>query len=147
MKRQIVLEVTFKAIALSDEYIPESTMAEETVTLVMPNLDNKFVVFPKVLEGVTIGVIRNHQENVRSFLSKKAEEERRRREYEQMGLLYPAGQDSEQPFDSDDDGDDETATDEPGVDFARIAQDAEKQLQAEGFDVEVTHIPATTKEA
>lgn len=88
MARKIVLEVTFRAVSESDEYIPSDTMAEETVMLTIPNLESKYVVFPKVLEGVTIGVIRSHLAKVSAYLNKKDAEERRRREFEQMQLTY-----------------------------------------------------------
>lgn len=56
--RKIRLKVSFEASYEGDELIPwsESTVTEE-VELVMPGMDTKYVVLPKVLEGVTDRVI------------------------------------------------------------------------------------------
>jgi hypothetical protein len=115
------------------------------------------VVFPKVLEGVTIGVIRSHLAKVSTYLSKKEQEERKRKEYEQMQMRYPDGKPDEfEPYetvdsddglddDSDEDDteeeDDGSDTDDEGdglvIDFEQVARDAEAALSAEGVEVTV----------
>lgn len=156
MKRQIVLEVTIRAISTSEEYIPQSTAAEEVVMLTIPNMEYKFVVFPKVLEGLTISVIKAHQDNVRSYLSEKADEERKRNEYAQLGLPYPpVSRGAPVPFDNEEDGDDSESDDsdddasgdednDPSfrIDFDKIARDAMTDL-----DVELTSDPTAEREA
>lgn len=89
MRRHIALSVTFQATVIGgDEYIPDSTAAEESVVITLPMIDPKFAVFPKILEGVTLSVMETLKDNVRSYLSKREAEEKRRKEYEQMGLKY-----------------------------------------------------------
>lgn len=132
MRRHIALSVTFRATVIGgDEYIPDSTAAEESVVLTLPMIDPKFAVFPKVLEGVTLGVMESLKDNVRSYLDKREAEEKRRKEYEQMGLRYqgangngasaPTDDDEEDNLPNDDHGepdfsdDDEVDVDEPAT--------------------------------
>jgi hypothetical protein len=168
MRRHIVLEVTFRATVIGgDEYIPESTAAEESVMLTMPTIDTKYAVFPKVLEGVTLRTIQQLQGNVSSYLDKKSAEEKKRKEFEQMKLTYPDRAPNDDPdewesneavtddtADSDDEDLEDAGTDEEsnnpfddepvsiGIDFSKIAKDAEAALRADGVDVEVNHISA-----
>lgn len=78
-KRQINLRVSFTAIIEDDgAYIPsDEVFAENTVELTTPVLDAKFVVFPKLLEGVTDAVITELREKYSLYLQKKAEEKKR----------------------------------------------------------------------
>lgn len=93
-KRQIALTVTFVARYVGeDEELQEVTEeldAEESIALVIPELDPKNVVLPKVLEGVTIAVIEAHQRNINKFYREKAERERAAREREKMLFEMPA---------------------------------------------------------
>lgn len=81
-KRQINLRVTFTAIIEDDgAYIPaDEVFAENTVALTTPVLDPKFVIFPKVLEGVTDSVISELREKYSLYLQKKADEKKRQEE-------------------------------------------------------------------
>lgn len=145
-KRHIELQVTLRAVVRGgDEYIPESTAAEEEVVISMPNMDNKYVVFPKIIEGATLGVIRNLQANVSGYLNKKDLDERRRKEFEQMQMTYPAGSDEDESEDDDPFGDEdeaeesESSSDEISdpeqplhgglIDFNRVAANVEAALQ------------------
>lgn len=82
MKRQINLRVTFTAIIEDDgAFIPsDEVFAENTIELKTPVLDAKFVVFPKLLEGVTDSVITELREKYGMYLQKKAEEKKRTEE-------------------------------------------------------------------
>lgn len=84
-KGKIILNIEFVAMfQKSDEYIPEDEVtATEQVSLVIPGMDSKFVVLPKVLEGVTDKVITQLNSMVGEYYRKKAEEEKRQAE-EQM---------------------------------------------------------------
>lgn len=84
-KKKIELKVNFEAIIVNNvtdgDYIPsDEVFAEESITLTMPVLDTKYVVLPKVLEGVTDRVIAELNGKYSEFLQKKAAEEKRRRE-------------------------------------------------------------------
>lgn len=77
MKRKIRLIVTFQAIYQGPEVIPfEFAETTEEIELVIPGLDTKFVVLPKVLEGVTDRVISNHNEQIATYFAKQREIER-----------------------------------------------------------------------
>lgn len=142
--RKIQLTVSITAMVVGgDDYIPESTASTEEVTIALPNMDNKFVVFPKIIEGATLGVIRNLQSNVGVYLDKKRAEEKKRREIEQLRLQYPGymPEDDGEPFEDDAEGEtggdlDQDQVDEesvdvdeqpnrPFIDFERVAQEAE----------------------
>lgn len=152
MARKIILEVTFRAESQSDEYIPADTMAEETVMLTIPNLESKYVIFPKVLEGVTIGVIRSHLAKVGAYLNKIEADERRRREFEQLQIAYPdaaldedhEAEDDDEGMALDSDGDGEEVMDnysaEIMVDLDQIAEDAQYALRAAGDEVELPRV-------
>lgn len=155
-RRHIRLEVTIRAVVQGgDEYIPESTAAYDTVTVDIPGMDKRFVVFPKVIEGATQNVIAELHANVGSYLNKKDLEERRRKEFEQMQMTYPRINDDESddddPFDEDaeaeDDSEDEDAEAEDDedaegdseqpqngglIDFAKVAANVEAALQNGG---------------
>lgn len=81
-KGKIVLTIDFQAVfQRDDEYIPESEVtALEQVSLVIPGMDSKFVVLPKVLEGVTDKVITQLNAMVADYYRKKAEQEKREAE-------------------------------------------------------------------
>jgi len=89
-KQQIALVVTFQAAYMGDDRdMPDDTTVEETVSLIIPQMDEKFVVFPKVLEGVTDQVIKIHRAKVNDYLAKKATEERARKERMKMlGFMH-----------------------------------------------------------
>jgi hypothetical protein len=84
-KRKVELHVTFEAVYKVDgEYIPEGEVtALEEMTLVIPNMDTKFVVLPKVLEGVTDRVMAQLDTMVADYYRKQAEE-KKRQEAEQL---------------------------------------------------------------
>lgn len=155
MRRHIELEVTFKATIIGgDEFIPDSTAAEETVKLTIPTIESKYAVFPKLLEGVTLRTIQQLRDNVSGYLDKQRAEEKRRKEGEQLKLAYgesnddadewegdaPVTEDDAEQDDGDGDGeeeedDGEEEGDEPSglmIDFDKVAADAEAAL-AEGF--------------
>lgn len=83
-KGKIVLNIEFVAVfQKDDEFIPvDEVTATEQVSLVIPGMDSKFVVLPKVLEGVTDKVITQLNGMVGEWYRKKAEEEKRRKEEE-----------------------------------------------------------------
>ena len=77
-KKSIELRVTFEAVyKSSDEYIPadEVTSVEE-MTLTIPHIDSKFVVLPKVLEGITDRAITALGAMVSEYYRKQAEEKK-----------------------------------------------------------------------
>ena len=75
-KRKIKLVVTFKAVYQGDEYVPfEYAETKEEMELVIPGLDPKFVVLPKILEGITDKVISAHNEQIAIYFNKKMAEE------------------------------------------------------------------------
>lgn len=77
MKRKIRLIVTFQAIYQGPDHIPfEHAETTEQVDLVIPGMDTKFVVLPKVLEGVTDRVISNHNEQISIYFARQRELER-----------------------------------------------------------------------
>lgn len=84
-KGKIILSIEFVALfQKDDEYIPQDEVtATERVSLVIPGMDSKFVVLPKVLEGVTDKVITQLNSMVSDYYRKKAEEAKRQAE-EQM---------------------------------------------------------------
>lgn len=76
MSRKIKLVVTFKAVYQGDEYVPyEYAETKEEMELVIPGLDPKFVVLPKILEGITDKVISAHNEQIAIYFNKKMAEE------------------------------------------------------------------------
>lgn len=92
-KRQIKLTVTFKAEYVSDEVdveMAEASEVQETTTLTIPQLDDKYVVFPKVLEGVTTQVIEAHNRRVNKVLDDRIRQEIAEREQAKM-LAFPNG--------------------------------------------------------
>lgn len=78
-KGKIVLNIEFVAVfQKDDEFIPtDEVTATEQVSLVIPGMDSKFVVLPKVLEGVTDKVITQLNAMVADYYRKKAEQEKR----------------------------------------------------------------------
>jgi hypothetical protein len=89
-KRRIALLVTFVASYVGDDQeLEELTTVEETASLVIPQLDDKFVVFPKVLEGVTAQVIAAHNSKVYGILEERARKEKEERERAKM-LPFPS---------------------------------------------------------
>lgn len=94
-KRQIALTVTFMAQYVGEDEelveVAEKLQAEETVALVIPELDSKYVVLPKVLEGVTCNVIAAHQRNINKYYIDKATKEKEARERERMLFAMPNG--------------------------------------------------------
>lgn len=109
MTRHIALTIQFSAQTIdSEEYMPLETEAEEVLTLTIPWINEKYIIFPKVIEGVCGRVISAHQTKVRTHLDKKAEEERKRREWEQSGLWAGNGR---PPEDEEGDEDGEGVTD------------------------------------
>lgn len=72
-KKQIILQVNFTAIIEDDDvHVPASEVfSQSTVSLTMPVLDPKFVVFPKLLEGVTDSVVTELRMKYSSYLQKK----------------------------------------------------------------------------
>ena len=91
MSKTIRLDVQFTAtISDTDEHIPhEYSEATEVVTLVFPKLDAKYVVFPKVLEGMTDRIIGQLQEKMAAYYAKKAKEEERLRQAAMRPPLFP----------------------------------------------------------
>lgn len=93
-KQQIALVVTFTAQYMGEDEelleVADSLVAEETVSLIIPQMEDKFVVLPKVLEGVTSAVISEHQGKIGKFRAAKLEEERKKRERESMLFDMPA---------------------------------------------------------
>ena len=81
-KRQIELTVRFEAIIRGgEEHVPMTEVcAENSITLMMPIMDTKYAVFPKVLEGVTERVIDELNSQYAAWLQKKREEEKRKKE-------------------------------------------------------------------
>lgn len=78
VKRKIRLIVTFQAIYQGPDIIPnEYAVTTEEIELVIPGLDTKFVVLPKVLEGVTDKVISTHNEQISIYFAKQIEINRR----------------------------------------------------------------------
>lgn len=91
MKRSIRLDVHFVA-TISDPGNPiphEFNEANETISIEIPVLDPKFVVFPKMLEGVTDRVISQLHEKVAAWHAKKAKEEERLRRAAVRPPLFP----------------------------------------------------------
>lgn len=82
MSKTIRLDVQFTAtISDTDEHIPlEFNHANEVVTVVLPMLDAEYVVFPKMLEGVTDRVISQLHTKLSAWYTKKAKEEERLRQ-------------------------------------------------------------------
>lgn len=79
MARKIRLAIRFEATYEGDEMIPwAESHVEEEMVLVIPGMDNKFVVLPKVLEGITDRVISEHNSRVSAYLRQKVEEEKAR---------------------------------------------------------------------
>lgn len=84
-RQQIALVVTFQAAYVGDDHdVPDETTVEETMSLIIPQMEEKFVVLPKVLEGVTDRVIKAHRARMDEYRSKKAAEERARKERAKM---------------------------------------------------------------
>jgi predicted RNase H-like nuclease (RuvC/YqgF family) len=81
-KKQIELNVKFEAVIRSeDEHVPVTEVfAENGITLLMPVMDTKYAVFPKILEGVTERVIDELNAQYGAWLQKKHEEEKRKKE-------------------------------------------------------------------
>lgn len=88
MSKTIRLDVQFTAtISDTDEPIPhEYSEAAEVVTLVFPKLEAKYVVFPKVLEGMTDRIIGQLQEKMAAYYAK---EEERLRQAAMRPSLFP----------------------------------------------------------
>lgn len=156
-KRQIILDVIITATSRSEDYIPSDTAATESVTLIIPSMEDKFVVFPKILEGATLNVIKSHQAKMSAYLNKKADEERKRREYAQVGLPYPpvsaASENGDDELDDDDtsdpdsddddteqdsdDEDDTHATIDPSrAGFGRIVREVAEGMGADRVEME-----------
>ncbi len=92
MSRTIRLDVQFVAtIHDTAEAIPvEFREATDAVTIVVPVLDPKYVVFPKMLEGVTDRVISQLHEKVAAYYAKKRQEEQRLRDAAMRPTLFEA---------------------------------------------------------
>lgn len=92
-KRQIALTVMFTAQYVGEDEelleVAEQLDAEETVALVIPELDDKYVVLPKVLEGVTCSVIAAHQRNINKYYIDKAAKEKEEAERKKMLFAMP----------------------------------------------------------
>lgn len=90
-KRRIELTVRFVACYVGDDAELEAeTVVEETTSLVIPQLDDKFVVFPKVLEGITAQVIEAHNKKVFDVPIERDRKEKEEREREKMlPFTYP----------------------------------------------------------
>ena len=118
MSRKIKLVVTFKAVYQGDEYVPyEYAETKEEMELVIPGLDPKFVVLPKILEGITDKVISAHNEQIAIYFNKKMAEEL---QSGQLGL-FATGKSKKTDFDAfanvqaepgDEDGDIELTAEE-----------------------------------
>lgn len=54
--------------------------AENTVSMSTPVLDPKFMVFPKVLEGVTESVITELRQRMAEYMAKEADKKKRQEE-------------------------------------------------------------------
>lgn len=82
VKKQIELSVKFEAFIRSDdEHVPMSEVfAENAITLIIPVMDTKYTVFPKVLEGVTERVIDELNAQYVEWLRQKLEEKKRNEE-------------------------------------------------------------------
>lgn len=89
MKNRIRLVVTFEANYAGDELAPESTRVNDEVVLEVPYLDEKYVVIPKVLEGVTSKVIERHREAVFAWREAEAAKKKARDERRKMLALWP----------------------------------------------------------
>lgn len=96
-KRQIVLQVNFTALIEDDDiHIPPSEVfSANTVTLTMPVLDPKFVIFPKLLEGVTDSVVTELRAKYSQYLHKKEME--RKKEEEEKKFMW-----NQPPLEEDD---------------------------------------------
>lgn len=81
-KKRIELSVIFVATYIDpDNDIPaDQSAASEEMQLTLPNLDSKFVVLPKVLEGITERVIKEMDGKVMDFYRQKAEKEKQRKQ-------------------------------------------------------------------
>lgn len=74
IKRKTRLIVTFQAIYQGPEDIQfEYAETTEQLELVIPGLDTKFVVLPKVLEGITDRVISTHNDQISAWLARQIE--------------------------------------------------------------------------
>lgn len=72
-KQQISLNITFQASYLGDDPdVPDSTTVEENLTLIIPAIEEKYVVLPKVLEGITTQVIEVHRKRVMAYRDQKS---------------------------------------------------------------------------
>lgn len=92
-KKQIRLHVEFTATYFDpDNPIPydesEATLATD---LAIPVIDPKFIVFPKVLEGITDQVVTELKAKVADFHRKQFEEEKRRKEEAQQPSFWRNG--------------------------------------------------------
>jgi hypothetical protein len=85
-KPKIELTVTIIARYVGDEVMPASTIVEETVSLIIPRMDDKFVVFPKVLEGATLSVIEEHSKRVQDW---EAEQDKQKRQAQERAKMLP----------------------------------------------------------
>lgn len=92
-KKSIELRVTFEAVyKSSDEYIPaDEVTATQEVVLQIPGMESKFVVLPKVLEGVTDRVITELNAMVADYYRKQAEEKKLAAELAMCPTLWSNG--------------------------------------------------------
>lgn len=136
MAKHTVLTIQFRAQTIDSENpIPAETAAEERVSLTIPSMESKYVVLPKVLEGVTDRVMTEHRNKVSAYLNKKAAEEARRREWRKAGLWAGNGEPEEE--NEGDEEDDETVTltyDGESVTLGQDAVEAAERLHKLGAE-------------
>ncbi len=90
MEGHIRLFVTFSADYIGSDAPAGDTGATETVELTLPYIDGKYIVMPKLLEGVMDKTIEAHRGKLYRENAKMAEEKRIEREknaWQQMGLV------------------------------------------------------------
>lgn len=78
-KGQISLTVVIQAEWVGEDFLPDSTVREQ-ITVTFPPMEEKYVVFPKIIEGATFAVVESHRRKVEAALmaivKKKADREK-----------------------------------------------------------------------
>ena len=90
MKGKISLVVTMSAEYVGVDAPPGDTGATETGSITLPYIDGKYIVMPKLLEGVMDKVIESHVRLLDEQLAKVAEVRRLERERQariQLGIF------------------------------------------------------------
>ena len=85
------LTVTLRAEWAGEDFMPDDAAAEEVISLEFPFMDEKFVVFPKMMEGATFSVIASHRARVREEWARQEDEKRAAAEVQKMKLFEDGG--------------------------------------------------------